>query len=76
MPHDFPNWTNVCYHYDIWTKTDENGISLLDKVFEKLIEAERLSVDRETQRIQNADTAEVKVYDAGKKIWRKTSYWS
>ena len=66
LPHDFPNWT----------KTDENGISLLDKVFEKLIEAERLSVGREAQRIQNADTAEVKVYDAGKKIWRKTSYWS
>ncbi len=42
----------------------------------KLVEAERLSVEREAQTsmlivdsktIQNADTAEVKGYDAGKK---------
>ena len=85
MPHDFPNWTNVRYHYDIWTKTNDDGISLLDKVLEKLVEAERLSADRKSQSsmlivdsktIQNADTAEVKGYDAGKKIRRETSYWS
>ncbi len=76
LPHDFPNWTNVRYHYDIWTKPNEDGITLLDEVLKKLVEAERLSVEREAQTsmlivdsktIQNADTAEVKGYDAGKK---------
>ena len=41
IPHDFPKWENVRYHYDIWSKEDDNGISLLDKVLRKLVEAER-----------------------------------
>ena len=27
IPHDFPKWENVRYHYDIWAKPDENGDS-------------------------------------------------
>ena len=76
IPHDFPKWQNVRYHYDIWAKPDENGISILDRVLRKLVEAERKQNGREAQTtmiivdsksIQNADTAGEKGYDAGKK---------
>ena len=55
---------------------DENGVSVLDRVLRKLVEAEREKNGRMTQTtmlivdsksIQNADTAEEKGYDAGKK---------
>ena len=76
IPHDFPKWQNVRYHYNIWAKPDKNGICILDRVLRKLVEAERERNGRETQTtmiivdsksIQNADTAEEKGYDAGKK---------
>ena len=76
IPHDFPKWQNVRYHYDIWAKPDENGVSILDRVLRKLVEAERERNGRKAQTtmiivdsksIQNADTAEEKGYDAGKK---------
>ena len=76
IPHDFPKWQNVRYHYEIWSKPDDTGISLLDRVLRKLVEAERINNDRKAQTtmiivdsksIQNADTAEDKGYDAGKK---------
>ena len=25
IPHDYPKWENVRYHYDIWAKPDETG---------------------------------------------------
>lgn len=77
IPHDFPKWQNVRYHYDIWAKEDEDGVSLLDRIFRKLVEMERKNNGREAQTtmvivdsksIQNADTAKVKGYDAGKKF--------
>ena len=76
IPHDFPKWQNVRYHYDVWAAPDENGVSILDQVLRKLVEAEREKNGREKQTtmiivdsksIQNADTAEEKGYDAGKK---------
>jgi transposase len=76
IPHDFPKWENVRYHYDIWSKPDEDGISLLDRILRKLVEAERERNKRaphttmiivDSKSIQNADTAEEKGYDAGKK---------
>ena len=76
IPHDFPKWQNVRYHYDIWARPDENGISILDRVLRKLVETQREKNGREAQTtmiivdsksIQNADTAEEKGYDAGKK---------
>ena len=76
IPHDFPKWQNVRYHYDVWAAPDENGVSILDHVLRKLVEAEREKNGREKQTtmiivdsksIQNADTAEEKGYDAGKK---------
>ena len=85
IPHDFPKWQNVRYHYDIWASPDEDGVSILDRVLRKLVEAEREKNGREAQTtmiivdsksIQNADTAEEKGYDAGKNIWNKIAYWS
>ena len=76
IPHDFPKWENVRYHYDIWAKPDENGVSLLDEILRGLVEIERMADKRKAQTtmlivdsksIQNADTAKVKGYDAGKK---------
>ncbi len=83
IPHDFPKWENVRYHYDIWAKEDYAGISLLDWVLRKLVEAERekqgrdphtvmLIVDSKT--IQNSDTAETKGYDAAKKKRYKAAH--
>ena len=77
LPHDFPKWQNVRYHYDIWSKPDDDGVSLLDRILRKLVEMERQKNDRSKQTtmiivdsksIQNADTAEIKGYDAGKKL--------
>ena len=76
IPHDFPKWENVRYHYDIWAKPDENGFSLLDGILRDLVEIERETDGREARTTmliidsktsQNADTAETKGYDAGKK---------
>jgi transposase len=77
IPHDFPKWQNVRYHYDIWAKPDDDGISLLDRIQRKLVEMERKENGRNEQTtmiivdsksIQNADTAKSKGYDAGKKL--------
>ena len=76
IPHDFPKWQNVCYHYDTWSSPDEDGVSVLDRVLRKLVEAEREKNGRRAQTtvlivdsksIQIADTVEEKGYDAGKK---------
>ena len=47
LPHDFPKWQNVRYHYDKWSKTDENGISTLDKILQKLVKMERKKQTKE-----------------------------
>ena len=49
IPHDFPNWENVRYHYDIWSNPDENGVCVLDRVLRKLVEAERQKNGRKAQ---------------------------
>ena len=66
-----------CSHYfEIWTKKDDNGQSLLDYVQAKLVDNARLESERnlspsmlivDSKTIQNADTAEEKGYDGGKK---------
>ena len=78
IPHDFPKWQNVRQHYDHWAKKDENGVSDIDRAFQALVELEREVEGRDphttmlivdSKSIQNADTAEAKGYDAGKKKW-------
>ena len=76
LPHDFPKWQNVYYHFRQWKKPGEDGESIIDKVQRKLVEAERVKNGRNEQTsmiivdsrsVKNADTAEESGYDAGKK---------
>lgn len=46
IPHDYPNWQNVRYHYDIWAKPDENGVRLFDRILQKLVEMEQQENER------------------------------
>ena len=71
-----PKWQSVYYHFRVWSEKNEKGVSILDKVLEKLVRQirnEDLRRDKTTfgivdaQSVQNADTAEEKGYDAGKK---------
>ena len=83
IPHDFPKWENVRYHYDIWAKPDEDGFSLPDGILRDLVEIERMADGREarttmlivdTKTSQNADTAQTKGYDAAKKNGNQMEY--
>ena len=76
IPGDFPSWRNVRYYYEVWTYKGNDGFSVLDYVMAKLVDAERYDSGRnptpsmlilESKTIQNADTAEEKGYDGGKK---------
>jgi len=77
LPHDFPKWENIYYHFRMWKAPGEDGESIIDKVQRKLVEKERLKNERDKQTtmlivdsrsVKNADTAEEKGYDAGKKL--------
>ena len=77
IPHDFPKWRNVRYYYEVWTKKDDNGQSILDYAMAKLVELERYESGRnplpsmiivDSKSVKNADTANEKGYDAGKKL--------
>jgi transposase len=76
LPHDFPKWEDVYYHFRLWSEPGEDGESLLDKVLRKLVGAERKKNERDAETtmlivdsrsVKNSDTAEEKGYDAGKK---------
>ena len=84
-PHDFPNRGTVSCHCNIWSKPDEDGISLLDKILQNLVETEREKHGRshqtsmlivDSKSIRNADTAREKGSDAGKNLRNKTTYLS
>jgi hypothetical protein len=77
LPHDFPNWKLVHYYYGVWTKKNENGESMLDHILAKLVDIGRYEARRnplpsmlivDSKSVQNADTANEKGYDAGKKL--------
>lgn len=77
LPSNFPKSGIVRYYYDVWSKAREDGTTLLSEVLKKLvtmIRNEDLRKDKTTfgiidaQSVQNADTAEEKGYDAGKKV--------
>lgn len=36
LPSDFPNWKLVYHYFTIWSKPDEKGESLLDRVLKKM----------------------------------------
>ena len=86
LPHDFPNWETVYYHYSFWKKEDKDGKSILDKVLEKLVILERTSNVRspnptmtiiDSRSVKNTFVAEEKGIDGGKKnIGCKDTYRS
>ena len=68
-PHDFPEYNGVYCYFRIWSKKDETGKSLIDRILAELVILERLSHNKEpkptmlivdSKSIQNADTAEVR----------------
>ena len=77
LPHDFPKWENVRYHYDNWAKQYlSDGRSIIDLLKDIGVAVTRTHEEREpettmmivdSKTIQNADTAQTKGYDAGKK---------
>jgi transposase len=76
LPHDFPNHSTVYYYFRRWNRVRENGFSVIDYVLSILEEYHRLLSQRniepsmlivDSKSVQNADTAEEKGYDGGKK---------
>jgi transposase len=76
LPHDFPKWQNVYYHYKKWKTKRLDGSSILDDILAELVLSERIINGRKPQptmsivdskSVKNAFTAEEKGYDGGKK---------
>jgi len=76
IPSDFPKKGIVRYYYDVWTAKGDDGLSVLDYVLAKLTDIHRYESGRnplpsmlilDSKTVQNADTAEEKGYDGGKK---------
>ena len=36
LPANYPSWELVYYDYSIWSKADEQGVSLLDRLLKKI----------------------------------------
>ena len=79
LPHDFPKWQNVYYHYKKWKKKKPNGRSILDDILDELVLSERIMNGRQpkptmtiidSRSVKNTFTAEEKGYDGGKKNLR------
>jgi hypothetical protein len=77
LPHDYPPWKAVCWHYMFWSKKKENGISLLDEILIRLVGLERqysegrppktTLIIPDSRSVKTTDTAGEKGYDGGKK---------
>ena len=76
LPHDFPKWQNVYYHYKKWKAKRPDGTSILDDILSELVMSERIIHGRnpeptmsiiDSKSVKNASTAEEKGYDGGKK---------
>ena len=86
LPHDYPKWNNVYYHFQFWSKKGEGGKSALDKALEELVLSERIINGKQSaptmtivdsKSVKNAFTAEEKGYDGGKKSVRcQDTSWS
>ena len=76
LPHDFPPWNNVYYHYQSWSQAGTDGKNALDKALEELALSARVIGGRQagpsmtvvdSKSVKNAFTAGEKGYDGGKK---------
>jgi transposase len=77
LPHDFPKWQDVYYHFRKWKKIRADGNSILDDVLSELVLKERVVNGRnpeptmtiiDSKSVKNNFTAEEKGYDGGKKV--------
>jgi hypothetical protein len=76
LPHDYPKWQDVYYHFRKWKKKKVNGNSIIDEILNELVLSERIINGREAEAtmtildsksVKNTFTAEEKGYDGGKK---------
>jgi len=76
LPHEYPKWQDVYYHFRKWKKVGVDGTSTLDRVLDELVLSERIINGRkanptmeivDSKSVKNAFTAEEKGYDGGKK---------
>ena len=78
LPRDFPKWKTAYSYFRQWgAKSSETEPSLLETLLRAQVAEHRLKSGREektsfviidSQSVKNADTAEEKGYDAGKKF--------
>ena len=78
LPKEFPHWRTVYEYFRLWkSPPDVEQPSLLETILSRLVEEHRVADDRkektrfiivDSQNVPNADTAEEKGYDGGKKI--------
>ncbi len=77
LPGDLPDWGLVYHYWELWSATDENGVSILERCMVQLVVADRRRRGRndkpslgivDSKSVKNADTARTKGFDAGKKI--------
>lgn len=72
LPKEFPRWENIYYYFQMWSKKKGKEPSLLVKknwLRQNSGRKEKTSICIiDAQSVKNADTAERKGYDAGKKI--------
>ncbi|MED2125793.1 IS5 family transposase [Bacillus thuringiensis] len=77
LPKDYPKWQNVYRYYAKWSKSNAEGSSLLETLLKKFVGQIREAANRlqsssfnivDAQSVKNADTAEQKGYDGGKKV--------
>ena len=77
LPSDFPNWNTVYYYYRMWTKVDESGTSAFERLLQKIVRLLRFDALKlespsvciiDSKSVKNADTAQKKGYDGGKKV--------
>ena len=68
IPHDFPKWQNVRYHYDNWSRKDENGVSDIDRALQALVELER---ERRVRLTQHNVDCRFKIYSKCRYWWKK-----
>jgi hypothetical protein len=68
LPHDLPDYRRVNYYFNIWTKKNEKGISILDYALAKMIDSERYETrDNPTPTMLIIDSKSVKNADTAKK---------
>ena len=59
LPSDYPKWQSVYYYFRVWSEKDETGVSILDKVLQKLVKQirnEDLRRDKTTFGIVDAQS--------------------